>query len=114
MRKLNDSEVLKLIRIADGNIKEWRSHWFTLGIPIPHYSKLEDQLEAISKLGDSQNSSCGDCGGTNYPNVKGELAYHLSSSWFGTYGYTGYPKDQNCAAAEILQNSISKLENSLS
>jgi hypothetical protein len=40
-----------LIRRADGAIKQWRAHWWSLGIPVPHRYGLDEQLAAIRELG---------------------------------------------------------------
>ena len=54
-QKLSDEETSELIRIANAGVKDWRIHWFILGLPIPHHYRLEEQLDAITKLGESQN-----------------------------------------------------------
>ena len=52
---LSDQDVRELIRIAEGGLKERRGYWYTLGIKINHYFSLDEQLEAIQKLGLSKN-----------------------------------------------------------
>jgi hypothetical protein len=55
--RLSDQEVQALIYIANAGIKEKRAHWYTFGIPIGHRYGLDEQLEAITKLGESKNKS---------------------------------------------------------
>ncbi len=141
-KSLSDQEVQELIRIADSGVKEWRGHWYTLGIPIPYYFDLNEQLYAINKLGKSGNSkalefltkiysseewrvegdpsqSDADYGGTRYPNAQGELASKLSSTWanpearFADGSSGPFQHEPDNQVHLILQNAISQLEMSL-
>ena len=53
--KLSDQEVQGLIKVIEGGAKEVRRHWYTLGIKISHWYNLDEQLDAIKKLGLSKN-----------------------------------------------------------
>jgi len=55
VEKLDDLQVLSLIRVADGEVKERRAHWYTLGIPVNHYYDCDEQLNAIRELRTSRN-----------------------------------------------------------
>ena len=54
--KVSDQEIQELIRVADWGVKGKRAHWYTLGIRVNHRYSLEEQFEAIRKLGESKNS----------------------------------------------------------
>lgn len=125
MAKLSDSEVNELIIIADAKIKEWKGSWYTLFIPIPKRYNLEEQLEAIEKLGNSENeralayissllkiSSSYDeylaishyC----HINLKGNLKRKLDRS-INSISRFGYNE-----TTQKIKSAISKLEESLS
>lgn len=129
---LSDQEVQELIRIADSGVKERRGHWYTLGIPINHHYELREQLDAIEKLGLSQNqlalgylrelnkkseserydgSACYTY--TFYPNAKGELAENLRGEQCQFDGYGDIYKSPSPYVADTIHKSLSRLEASL-
>jgi hypothetical protein len=126
--RLSNDEVLKLIYVAEAGIKEKRGGLRTLGIPVKKRYNLDEQLTAISRLGDSNSPiALGyltnlskivpwhkspdphyhdfDYGGSTCPNAKGELRIALISRYSGQ-------KIDKCdeRAVKIINTAISKLE----
>lgn len=61
--ELSDEEVTDLIQIAKGGLKPKKRYWYTLGIPVPifqRYYTLDEQLDAIRKLGESRSRTAKD------------------------------------------------------
>ncbi|VVB77906.1 Uncharacterised protein [uncultured archaeon] len=134
-------DVEKLIHIANGDLKETRGHWYTLGFKVDHYYSLDEQLNAIMQLGLSKSSTALDylrnlnleekrengyytdgdinwgdpCYDEVYPNAKGYLREVLDSKIRGdSYGCGKYNNSSRMIEArEILSKALSQLEESI-
>src|SRR3989344_4041777 len=130
MTKLADLEVEKLIKIADANIKEWKRNWYTLFIPIPRRYNLEEQLEAIERLGNSESekaleylSNLSEKSYYKYTryyshiNLKGELRSRMNES-YNSIDFNFRPvylifEDEYFKMKEIIESAKSNLEKAL-
>ena len=130
-KSMPDTEVQKLIFIANGGLLEKKRSWFTLWMAKEYYQySLSEQLEAIEKLGKSRNPLAlgylkklkvedGESlkdemditygSKTHYPDTRGDLAYSLSKNDENS----PYGKEQDKEALRILETAISDLELSL-
>ena len=135
-RKLTDEEVEALLRIADNQMKGYRRHWYTLGIATPHYPSLYEQLDAISRLGESGNPRALEyltelnetegelCNPADrmdgrvhewHPHAKGAL-YDALKGYYDGYGYAaGIPDYQrpDFVAKEIVREALRRLQASV-
>jgi len=97
---LPNQEVQGLIEIIDGGIKEVRRHWYTLGIKIHHRYSLNEQLDAVRKLGLSKNKIALDY--IRKLNLSEQVDNGLNTSWDG-WGDTCYDLVYPHAGGELKE-----------